>query len=143
MKGSALTASAFLAATAHAADGVVHWDISKRHPLPKLTKRAGSAFTEQIANQQATGGYFATCSVGSPAQKLTLQLDTGSSDIWVPSVNAAQCTRQSEGGCPFGSCMLEYPRASWPRAENKCADLIDHSRFLSIHELHGGRRGPI
>ena len=110
MKGSAITASAVFAAAAQAVDGVVQWDITKRHDIPRLNKRA-SAFTEEISNEAATGGYFATCTVGSPGQHLTLQLDTGSSDIWVPSVRSAQCSKKSNGGCPYGSCTCRAQSA--------------------------------
>ncbi|KAI6081483.1 acid protease [Hypoxylon rubiginosum] len=83
---------------------VVQWDIVKRQTAPNtLTRRQANTFTEVITNEKLRGGYFATCSVGTPAQNLTLQLDTGSSDIWVPSSSASVCEQASDDGCTFGS----------------------------------------
>lgn len=84
---------------------VVQWDIEKRHvnPIPGLQRRAGTTFEEAIDNDKTTGGYFATVSVGNPPQNLTLQIDTGSSDVWVPWVNAPICTDTATGGCPLGT----------------------------------------
>ncbi|KAI1372339.1 acid protease [Hypoxylon crocopeplum] len=83
---------------------VVQWDIAKRHTLPKFTKRQDGTFTEVITNEKLRGGYFASCQVGTPGQNLTLQLDTGSSDIWVPSSTASVCETSSQNnGCTFGS----------------------------------------
>ncbi|KAI0179049.1 aspartic peptidase domain-containing protein [Hypoxylon sp. FL1284] len=83
---------------------VVQWDIERRHTAPnKITRRQGKTVTEVVSNEVLRGGYFATCQVGTPPQKLTLQLDTGSSDIWVPSSGASVCQQPGDGGCTFGS----------------------------------------
>ncbi|KAI2467587.1 acid protease [Annulohypoxylon bovei var. microspora] len=96
-----LATGALVASVAQAQ--VVQWDIVKKQTGPKLTRRAGT-FTEVITNEKLRGGYFASCSVGTPAQNLTLQLDTGSSDIWVPSSSASVCeSSSSNGGCTLGS----------------------------------------
>ncbi|KAI1845497.1 hypothetical protein JX266_008355 [Neoarthrinium moseri] len=107
-----LATGSLLASVAHAQ--VVQWDIQKRDLAPKkgLRRRAASTYTEVITNEEARGGYFATVSVGTPAQNLTLQLDTGSSDIWVPSSQSSVCEKSasrggssssSSDGCTFGS----------------------------------------
>lgn len=91
---SALATGALLASHAHAQ--VVQWDIAKdARPAARLRKRQDKTFEETISNDRMRGGYFASVSMGSPPQKLTLQLDTGSSDIWVPSSNAKVCTAPS------------------------------------------------
>jgi len=112
MKCSALAASTLLAVTVQAIEGVIQWDIAKRQTAPRLRKRAGTTFEEVITNERGRGGYFATCKVGTPGQDLTLQLDTGSSDIWVPEDTAAVCstkTSQDPDGCSFGKCTsMEY-----------------------------------
>ncbi|KAI9732737.1 MAG: hypothetical protein M1818_007471 [Claussenomyces sp. TS43310] len=48
--------------------------------------------------------YTANVSVGTPPQSFILQIDTGSSDVWVPASNSTQCTGTAEGqGCPDGA----------------------------------------
>lgn len=111
MKARATEAAiALFAGVAHAASagGVIQWDIRKyQRPrdLSRLGKRA-STFEEVISNEQARGGYFATCKLGTPGQDVTLQLDTGSSDIWVPDSESRVCKQGATRGCDLGSCMI-------------------------------------
>ncbi|KAI1077692.1 mitochondrial elongation factor g 1-like protein [Whalleya microplaca] len=100
---AALATGSLLASVANAQ--VVQWDIVKRDtPRPKLNnKRQSGTFQEVITNEKNRGGYFASCAVGTPAQNLTLQLDTGSSDIWVPSSSSNVCQKNGDEGCTFGS----------------------------------------
>lgn len=44
--------------------------------------------------------YFVNVTVGTPAQKLRLHLDTGSSDLWVNTPNSALCS-SATGPCKF------------------------------------------
>lgn len=66
-----------------------------------LYKRAGTV-TATLTNAEVQGLYFANVTVGTPGQALALQIDTGSSDVWVPSSSAALCGNAKEGGCPNG-----------------------------------------
>ncbi|KAI1393027.1 acid protease [Hypoxylon trugodes] len=98
-----LATGALVASVAQAQAQVVQWDIVRKHTGSKVTRRAGT-FTEVITNEKLRGGYFASCQVGTPGQNLTLQLDTGSSDIWVPSSSSSVCETSSQSdGCTFGS----------------------------------------
>jgi hypothetical protein len=97
-----LAAGSLLASAASAQ--VVKWDIEKRHnATPRLPRRASDTVEEVISNEKMRGGYFASCSVGTPPQKVTLQLDTGSSDIWVPATSSQVC-QPNGNGCQLGSC---------------------------------------
>jgi len=108
MKSSLAVVASFLlagVAGAQSGSGVVKWDIQKRQQ-PQDFKRLGrraSTYEEVISNEDARGGYFATCSLGTPSQNLTLQLDTGSSDIWVPDTAAAVCRAARTRGCDLGA----------------------------------------
>lgn len=65
-----------------------------------------STITEILANNETGGSYMATVTVGTPPQSLSLVLDTGSSDVFVLSKTADECTSarlQAEyGGCTGG-----------------------------------------
>lgn len=100
-----VSAALVLAATVQAG-GVVQWDIHKKAQVKsRLGRRAAKTFEEVITNEQTRGGYFATCTLGTPGQDLTLQLDTGSSDIWVPYTKAEVCA--DEDTCTLGTCTWE------------------------------------
>ena len=105
MRSSSLAISGLALSTTAAAQ-VVQWDIAKRHDLPSLRRRAGNSQLIDIQNEKTNGGYFASVKIGSNSQKLTLQLDTGSSDIWVPYAGSSACTETSANnpGCTQGSC---------------------------------------
>lgn len=133
---AALVASTVSAEARSSADpalppGVVQWPIERRDAtaLPnggvalrprrrgmpvsigRRDRQVGNTYEEIVTNERFRGGYFSTTQVGTPGQPLTLQLDTGSSDIWVPHFAADVCqraTRQSNG-CSFGSCMRYHP----------------------------------
>jgi hypothetical protein len=106
MKASPLAAAGIaLASTAQAQ--IIQFDIQRRDGLkPRDLSRRADSITGVLTNQQIQGGYFLNVEVGTPPQNITLQLDTGSSDVWVPSSDADICTQvtQRNPGCTFGSC---------------------------------------
>jgi hypothetical protein len=65
-----------------------------------------STITESLLNNQTL--YMATVSVGTPAQTLAIDIDTGSSDVYVLDKSADQCISASVqanyGGCFGGTC---------------------------------------
>lgn len=70
----------------------------------RVAERADTV-TASLGNAVTSGLYYANVTVGTPAQALSLQIDTGSSDVWVPSSSASICEDTRDGGCPGGSCM--------------------------------------
>ena len=132
MKGITAVAAVgtLLATTIQAHDAVVHLDIERRqhNVLPRLARRSNSSLPVSLDNNVQNGGYFVNVSMGTPPQQLTLQLDTGSSDTWAPSISAPIC-QQSQGnprGCFFGACMhipLERKEQFNGKPESVCADV--------------------
>ncbi|TGO07939.1 hypothetical protein BTUL_0235g00020 [Botrytis tulipae] len=68
----------------------------------RVAERADTV-TASLGNAVTSGLYYANVTVGTPAQALSLQIDTGSSDVWVPSSSASICEDTRDGGCPGGS----------------------------------------
>jgi hypothetical protein len=61
---------------------------SKHHDTPKLSARA----SEQTSLKSAQYAYLVDVSVGTPAQKLSLQISTSTADTWVPDANTVACS---------------------------------------------------
>lgn len=71
-----------------------------------LEGRASSnTITEALTNAEAFGLYEANVTVGTPGQKMSLQIDTGSSDVWLPANGLSICSESvaEGGGCPGGT----------------------------------------
>jgi hypothetical protein len=74
---------------------VVGLDLQKKeinnplnHDRSRRSKRAQTV-SETLDNEETL--YFANVTLGTPAQKLRLHLDTGSSDLWVNSASSTFC----------------------------------------------------
>ena len=89
-------------ASSAVAQKVVSWDLQKRaapvEALPKRSKRA--TITETLGN--AGELYYANVSVGNPGQLIQLQIDTGSTDVWMTDSGASYC-RIHPSGCIGGT----------------------------------------
>jgi hypothetical protein len=101
-----VAASAAVEASVDTVPGVLHLPLTRRNDVSNLARRASNTDPATLQNNATLGAYLTTVQVGNPAQQLTLQVDTGSSDTWVPSVNAQIC---QEGNCTYGSCMIANP----------------------------------
>ncbi|KAL8826856.1 MAG: hypothetical protein Q9170_007239 [Blastenia crenularia] len=77
----------------------------RRDQAPTSTHRKRDlVYTTNLSNHLV--GYYANVTVGDPPQKLTLHIDTGSSDTWFPSVNSTFCTTDPEACKTTGSYDL-------------------------------------
>ena len=65
-----------------------------------MLKRQGQTVDVDLDNIEFS--YFADVSLGTPAQKMRLHLDTGSSEMWV-NVPSSQLCSQSQSGCVGGT----------------------------------------
>jgi Eukaryotic aspartyl protease len=70
-----------------------------RRDIPHLHPRAESA---EISLGNAKILYFLNVTIGTPPQPFSLQLDTGSSDIWIPSSESNVCIQSTEA-CQLGA----------------------------------------
>lgn len=75
----------------------------KRHQSesPTVTKRARSV-GGALSNEKIR--YLMNITVGTPPQYLEIKLDTGSSDMWIPSANSKMCQEFAEECLEHGSC---------------------------------------
>jgi hypothetical protein len=70
-----------------------HAQALRKRDMEHLAKR--SPFTVDLGNIDYLGGgfYYVNASVGTPAQEVQLDIDTGSSDIWMFGTNSCDQTR--------------------------------------------------
>jgi hypothetical protein len=97
-----LVAGALLSAvtSVNAAPKVLGFPFNKevRRDVPHLDRRQKSV---EVTVDNAVIQYFINVTIGTPPQPLTLALDTGSSDIWIPSAQSDYCVL-SRQGCLLG-----------------------------------------
>jgi hypothetical protein len=84
-----------------------------------LSRRAtGNGTTELTAlNNITAAGYYADFTVGTPGQKITFQLDTGSSDTWMNSPDTSYCSstiQQSQSGYCTSTCTSIHTLPLFP-----------------------------
>jgi hypothetical protein len=108
-----LIASSLLSLASADAPGTFSLKIFKNREVEKAQLAKRGTLSVTLANYETIGLYAANATVGTPGQPFTFQIDTGSSDVWVPSSSASICKDTQEGGCPFGSCKYSpYPPES-------------------------------
>jgi hypothetical protein len=90
--------------TASPNPGTVGFNFERRRvnaeDAPHVIKRQSKTVHASLTNELIL--YFINVTVGTPGQPFSLQLDTGSSDIWFPSVNADICVQNMQF-CPVGT----------------------------------------
>ena len=85
-----LLATSFLVSYSAAKPGVLKYTFEKRQihsrsSLSRLRKRAGTAGST-LLNAEADDLYLIDITVGTPPQDMSVQLDTGSADLWVRTI---------------------------------------------------------
>ncbi|KAI1615080.1 aspartic peptidase domain-containing protein [Exophiala viscosa] len=93
-----------------ASAGHISLGIQRTRGLDKraLSPRDAGSIGVELVESADESLYAISLSVGTPPQPFDLQLDTGSSDLWVPWAGAQACIDQ--GGCPGGD--FQYNESS-------------------------------
>jgi hypothetical protein len=109
--------SLLLLTPALAGPGSILLNFEKRETWsrPHLQRRA--AADASVFNAQSSLMYLVNVTVGTPPQPLQLQLDTGSSDIWIPFASALPCMT--------GRCI----EGSFAPTESKTFSVLDSGVF--------------
>src|SRR5271155_2942876 len=124
---SALAVIAFLPSLISADPKVLGFDFYKgmvdARDVPSRLVRRQNTVNADLTNEVLL--YFINVTVGTPGQPFSLQLDTGSSDIWFPSVNSDVCTYSQEE-CMFGSynaaASTTYVNPNYPEFDIQYVD---------------------
>lgn len=111
MKSTTIVSTLLTGATALK---VVQYDIRHSRSTRSLSKRDDGSIDSVIDNEIAK--YTLNLTIGTPPQPFSLQLDTGSSDIWVNTAQSAYCSAANStcvGGLFNASAsstyQVEYP----------------------------------
>jgi hypothetical protein len=93
---------------------LVKFPISRRNDLPsdhmsrRHLERRGTITESLLNNYTGSTLYLATVTVGTPGQTIAVDIDTGSSDVYVIAAGADECTsaavQAQYGGCYGGTC---------------------------------------
>ncbi|XP_023689411.2 pepsin A-like [Paramormyrops kingsleyae] len=88
-------------------------EFRKKHPYNPMVKfTSNSAGTEQMTND-ADLSYYGVISIGNPPQSFTVIFDTGSSNLWVPSIycSSPACSNHAKFN-PKGSSSFKFTSES-------------------------------
>ncbi len=78
----------------------------ERHPVPSSNRRRDLKQGLGVNLDDRELSYFANVSIGTPKQFFSINIDTGHSGLWIPSLNSSMC-RDQPVGCQFtGSCTF-------------------------------------
>lgn len=123
---------------------LVKFPIARRNDLPanhmsrRHLERRGTITESLVNNHTSSVLYMATVTVGTPGQTIALDIDTGSSDVYVIATGADECTsgsvEEQYGGCFGGTCT--YDR--FLRREYGLITAVDYTKSTTFKDISSG-----
>lgn len=95
-----------------AAAGIVHVPLQARN----VHDGSESLEAREVLHGVPRNGryvYETTIEVGNPPQKITVDFDTGSPNLWLPGSNSTYCQSGDEAKCPKGTSFDVSKSSSW------------------------------
>lgn len=127
---------------AGAQDGVVYLDIERKvvDYEPSLQRRYNPTIESSVTNGHI--GYFTKVKIGTPGQELSLHLDTGSADLWVPYTSAKICRVKGASNCKLGTCKCGALELDVIASLTPCGQIIrsSHSHIALPHRISSRSR---
>ncbi|CAG9995081.1 unnamed protein product [Clonostachys byssicola] len=100
-----------------------------------VKRQASKDITLEALNNLTGGGYYSEFSIGTPPQKVSFLLDTGSSDTWVNSVEADVCTNK-QLQASIGPCHATFNPSNSSTYSLVSSDGFD-IKYLDSTEISG------
>ncbi|CAH0017590.1 unnamed protein product [Clonostachys rhizophaga] len=100
-----------------------------------VKRQAAKDITLEALNNLTGGGYYSEFSIGTPPQKVSFLLDTGSSDTWVNSVDADVCNNK-QLQARIGTCLATFNQSNSSTYQLVSSDGFD-IKYLDNTEISG------
>ncbi|VUC30330.1 unnamed protein product [Clonostachys rosea] len=101
-----------------------------------VKRQASNGITLEALNNLTGGGYYSEFSIGTPPQKISFLLDTGSSDTWVNSVDVDLCNNKQAQARIGAFCQTQFNQNESSTYQLVSSDGFD-IKYLDSTEISG------